>query len=280
MLKFDAIYFSKDRACQLDLLLKSSEQFAFNHLNTIYALYKHSNDNFKKGYEKLINKQFKNLNIQWISETNFYTDFKEILINKIKTKYFLPCSDDNVFINHIKFQDVDEFLKEDEIGFSLRLGKGLEYCQPASLNMEEPEFEELPDNVLRWNWTLGDERVCYYYPNPIDSQIYQTSYFISKVFTLKSFKLPAEIEVQMNHNRDESKPFIKSFDASKLISIPANTARDNTPCSNLGISLEELNEKFLTGWIIDLDQCITDLKETGLKACHIPIHYKFIREEN
>ena len=49
------IVFSKDRACQLDFLLTSLIQND-NGLFDINVLYRHSNDKFKTGYEKLIKK--------------------------------------------------------------------------------------------------------------------------------------------------------------------------------------------------------------------------------
>ena len=47
------VIFSKDRACQLELFLRSMKNFFFEwSLCKVSILYTYSNDSFKKGYEK------------------------------------------------------------------------------------------------------------------------------------------------------------------------------------------------------------------------------------
>ena len=75
------IIFSKDRACQLDLFLRSLKKYfkEFEELN-FNILYTYSNDKFKIGYDKLFTIH-NDSNLNYIKETK---KFKEHVAPVIK----------------------------------------------------------------------------------------------------------------------------------------------------------------------------------------------------
>ena len=67
------IVFSKDRAMQLELFIRSFNKYVKDFDKYIInIIYTYSNDNFKLGYDKLIGMNYPNVN--YIKETNFRSD--------------------------------------------------------------------------------------------------------------------------------------------------------------------------------------------------------------
>ena len=92
------IIFSKDRACQLELLLRSMKlYFAEFSQHKINILYTYSNDSFKKGYEKLF-KIHNDTNINYIRETAKFKEHVVLLLNQ-DNPYTILFVDDVVFKN-------------------------------------------------------------------------------------------------------------------------------------------------------------------------------------
>lgn len=108
----DTIVFSKNRAMQLDLLLRTAKQYA-PQLN-LKCLYTYTNDKHKKSYETLENEHS---NIEFILERNI----KQQLIDAIDTELMGFLVDDDVFFKSIP---TDIRLKSFET-YSVRLGENI-----------------------------------------------------------------------------------------------------------------------------------------------------------
>jgi hypothetical protein len=268
-MKFDCIIWSKNRPAQLDCLLRSIKKY-FNDVGNIFIIYTSTTSEFNSGYNKCVLKEY-GLNTNFIGEKDFNSDFKDILNNKIMTKYFLGISDDNVFIHNTNLPATFE-LQENEIAFSLRLSNNATFCQPRNLDQKVPIFEYKENNIIKWNWVNEGQMSDYGYPLPIDSNIYRTD-FIRNCLNNVQFNTPAEAEVYLDHHcKDYSKPFMRSFTDCKLVSICANSVYQGYQNINMGISLEELNNKWLSGLQIKLP-------EVNPNACHIFYTYNFEGEE-
>lgn len=269
-MKITHIISSKNRPAQLDLLLRSFEKFCSkDDFKIVYIIWKADNYFYRQGYEKIFERGY-GFFINYIEETLLYKNYiLSCLRDNKDTQYVLFNSDDNVFIN--KVSDLPEKLQDNEVCFSLRLGKGMNYCLPAKLQMIEPKFNE-SENYLKWDWTKGDRRVCYYYPSAYDSNIYRKSWLI-EILKNKEFKNPYEIENILNTNRDNNRHFMMSFKKSKLISIMANTTgQNNNPLmKGKGQSVEELNQKWLDGWQLKTDK----LYGINTRQAHIYFNFEF-----
>lgn len=70
----NGLILSKNRASQLRLLLESIKINAEGFFNEIKIIYTSSDDDYAKGYEKLISEKILD-NIVWEKETNFVQNF-------------------------------------------------------------------------------------------------------------------------------------------------------------------------------------------------------------
>jgi hypothetical protein len=268
----DVIIWSRDRSAQLNALLMSIEK-NFNFANQIYILWKATTLEYNKGYKKLFKKDF-GLNYTAYQEKDFNRDIKRILKNS-ECEYIVGISDDCLFINKVHGNLIG--IDDNSIAFSLRLGKGFNYCQPANLAMKEPKFivsERKKDNILKWNWTEGDPRVCFYYPFACDSNIYHAEQWYDLIKGAK-FNNPCQLEDYMNNHRDPEYPYMQCFEQPKLISISNNQTGQgaNNTCGDQ--SQEFLNQKYLDGYIIDIEP----FQGIEVKQCHIVQPYTFIKEK-
>ena len=262
---------SYNRPAQLDLLLRSCRD-QWPECTDIMVLWRADNDDFIKGYDKVIAK-CGGSDIGFLYESNFKHDLLA-LMGSARNDYILMNSDDNAFINPINFGDFRQL--RNEVAFSLRLGKGLNRCEPAKREMIEPRYSFEDDNIICWDWRTGDRGVCYYYPQPYDSNIYRKDWLLNRIKD-GDWHNPYSLENWLNTHRDESLPYMAAFKEPKLISIMANTTgqNDNPNMMGRGLSCEELNKKWLDGWRISTDGLY------GMKPmqCHIYHDYKLERDE-
>jgi hypothetical protein len=270
MFAIDKLIWSYNRACQLDLLLRSTKDY-FKNVGTVFVLWKADDDLFRSGYE-IIMKRHYGLDVRFIKETDFEGDIKDILSNEMQTEYVLGNSDDNVFINMVEFDHLQ--LKYNAVAFSLRLGETIDFSLPVNLKLKIPKFNKY-NGYLLWNWSESDSRGCWGYPHPVDSNIYRREYWVD---LLKNghFKNPKTMEEYMNEHRNYKYQFMQSFHESKLISISSNELGQGSNLVTGGTSLSELNKKFLDGYIISTN----NIYSANVSSCHVIIDYKWEKNEN
>ena len=137
----NGIVFSKDRACQLNLLLSSLEKNAKNIFET-KVIYTSSNLEFEEGYEKLINQYPE---VKWIKESS---NFKEDVLSSIQnteSDYTCFFTDDDIVYRTLNEDDLTSKLKEDKDAFcfSTRLGLNTNKCYTMKCdNVIKPSFED------------------------------------------------------------------------------------------------------------------------------------------
>jgi hypothetical protein len=267
-MKIDIIIPSKNRACQLQLLLRSIEKY-FKNVGKIFIIYKATDGSFQKGYDKLMGLN-PNLTIEWIPEGNFGEQYKDVLTNRMKTDYFLGISDDCVFLEETVIPDNFK-LNGQEAHLSLRLSEGNTYCQPGQFDMESPLFQYF-EPFISWDWTKAS-RGDYAYPSSPDSNVWDRKYYIERInqFPINTLR---DVEIGLDNHRDPSKPFMLSFKEIKLISIASNCVwEEGWTLPNMGVSLEMLNQKYLDGYQISMDNIVGKT----YNSCHIFADYQFER---
>lgn len=250
----DVIIFSKDRAMQLDLLLRSIKD-NFKELSSVNIICKGSNIEFVNGYVSL-SKKFPEHN--WVSETNLIDDVK-VVVNKFDKEYCVTFVDDEITTMDHSIKPLIDALdndKEETIHCaSLRLGRNIgDYCYTADIKATKPEFLEIEKGVFKWDWTKGDGRVDFYYPSCINSHVYRTS-FLKKWINSINFGNINDLEGSLNSNRDNFKSNMICLDKSKTVNIANNLTQTgfNRHSNKQEFSLEELNNKFLSGYEINKD---------------------------
>ena len=131
------VVFSKDRAMQLELFIRSFNKYVKNSGRyTINILYTYSNNVFKEGYDKLIKYGINNVN--FVKENNFKPDLIK-LINKT-AKYTIFFVDDKVsfFKTIIKYgilividdeEHVTDFAIETLDAYAFLFNNGIKYME-------------------------------------------------------------------------------------------------------------------------------------------------------
>lgn len=250
--------FSKDRSCQLELLLRSTKEY-FNEYNDtkINVLYTYTNESFKQGYDKVI---VKYPEINFIKENNFKNDLIKLVDDK--NKYSIFFVDDQVFKESFTLNDIPDFCNETSC-VSLRLHPRLNYCYTMNIPMK-------PTNKTKWDWTkeTGDNG----YSMSVDSHIYLT--FDIKPYLINlNYTNPNSLEGLMACYPLKKK-YMVCFENSKTFNNPINKVQTNNPNKHGNISAEYLNQEFLNGNIIDLEP----FRGLDNESCHKEMPIKFIKE--
>jgi hypothetical protein len=254
----DIVIFSKDRAMQLELLLRSIRD-NFKEIKKVNIICTGSNEEYIKGYMKLM-KMYRQHN--WIAEKNLIEDVKTV-INNFNEKFAMTLVDDEIVIRNHSVQTMLPILEDNEDIHcaSLRLGMNIgNYCYTADVKADIPEFEIMSkswsnkdgSNIYKWDWTKGDGRVDWYYPSCINSNIYRTEFLKDWVNNI-SFGNINDLEGTLNQNRNTFKHYMICMDKSKTINIANNLTQSgyNRHSDKTEFTLEELNKKFLGDYVID-----------------------------
>ena len=261
------IIFSKDRAMQLELCLRS----IYAHIvpaPKIYVLYRDTTPDFTTGYTKT---RALYPDVLWVRESNFHTNFYDIC-HQIQTPYFLGLTDDDVVIRPPNLEKLLPAYSDDVATISLRINPKINYCHPAKLELITPEFESIMP-ILRWRWTKCDARGEWGYPHPINAHVYKMSYF-NHLLVNAIFSTPNELEAWLNHHRDLTKPYLIADTKTSILNIPNNlTQTGYTPHNNQEKnSTFALNTLFLRGYKINTD----NLYNIHPTQAHAEIPYSYI----
>ena len=262
-----SIIFSKNRACQLDLLLRSID-LNVPDLDDIHVLYYATEQSFFDGYE-IVRERF-----PWVyfaKQNDFEIDTRNLLENWVDD-YVCFFVDDNIVYRPILL--VDDFLDSiwnfmpDLACFTLRLGRNTviqdQYNnQPIVFPKEFLIGNVLNTNVLVWNWTLVNVFGDFGYPFSVDGHIYK----IQNILPLLDYKFenPNAFEGRFNKN-SLTTCTMACFEQSALVNNPINLvgSSNNNAGRWWGHTLEELNEKYLENYQISLN----NIMNTQVIAAH------------
>lgn len=254
--------FSKDRACQLDLLLRSIKLLWKNwNNNIINVLWTASNKRFEEGYSKLISEH---TNISFKKETNFKKDL--ISLFDLQKSYSIFFVDDQVFkepfsLNCSEFSNFKN--NEDIMALSLRLYPGIKYCYPARIDSPPPQFIE----NYKWYWygLKGD----WSYPYSLDGHILRTSDLKNSIYE-RPYTHPNNLEDWLTKSMP-FRPLMTCFEKSIVVNNPINKVGHYTAnrCGN--INAETLNKRYLNGEKINLNPVL------GMNpiSCHQEFEYQW-----
>jgi len=257
------IVFSKNRAAQLELFIRSFKTYVKDpEKYELRVIYLPTEPQYDDGYKKLIEMGYKN--IVYVKETVFYQDIVNFIDSNDKHLVFF--SDDNIFKNHIDFDDdyIKQFDVDKEIAcISLRLHPKLTFCYPMNIPMTPPQF--MIDNTFYWKGLPGD----YGYPMSVDGHIFRTDELLPTLQRGR-FPNPTMLENFLVGNTLHS-PKMLCYDKSIIVNNPCNRA--STCAGNIHgkVDLQELNRKFLNGQLISLDN-IDGIENI---SCHQEIEIKY-----
>lgn len=247
----DCLIFTKDRACQLELLLRSISD-NFKELTNIKILYKASKPEFDASYQILLNKYPEHT---WVRETNLVKDIRQIIFG-FEQEFSMTLVDDEIIVRNNEITPILNMLRKwpNEVHCaSLRLGKLIDYTYTSDVKSPPPAFlkVESEEGILAWDWEQCNPISDWGYPSCINSHIYRTDFFKDIVMRL-NFNNVNSLEGTLNQKRAEFKKLMVAFEHPKTFNVANNLVQTGTNRynSNPEYSTSSLNDKFLSGYRI------------------------------
>ena len=245
----NCLIFSRDRACQLDLLLRSIRD-NFKDIRTVHVIWKYTETKYWKGYQKL----FKECDKPELVRIQERPDFRETVMDIVKLfdkPYTIIFADDDVVIQPVNL-DILRHYKDEVNAITLRMGKHITYCYAKDIYMTLPPFVE-QDGYMLWNWRLYPGHLDWGYPMSMAGNIWRTEP-LKELWNKIPFDAPNWIEGHMVMHRPTDKPFTVSFKEQHVYNVANNLVQ--TVCKNRHSGkypIEELNRKFLDGYRISTE---------------------------
>ncbi|MCX8062443.1 MAG: hypothetical protein N3D16_07665, partial [Anaerolineales bacterium] len=195
-------------------------------------------------------------------------------------QYWLLSVDDNIFIRPVKFSEVLFALERDSeaIGFSLRLGKNINYCYMQNVPQNPPAWKINPSNprILSFNWENAE--YDFGYPLEISSTVYRAS-LLAPLIACLYFTTPNMLESKMASLKKwyaRQHPRLFCYSSSVCFCNPLNKVQKDRPYNRSGAgldySVEGLAELFDAGKRIDI-RIFADFMPN---ACHQEVDLKFM----
>lgn len=280
------IVFSKDRACQLDLFLRSVEKNA-GELLEITVLYDSSNSDFEKGYQKLKDEH----DVRLIKQSRFYHDIKNILEDS--KEYVCFFTDDDIVYRTVpeSISLLDQIFEMSVSCFSLRLGYNTTIRESEGKRFQDAlptQTIELSQNLIGWNRTSLPTGGYWSYPLSVDGHIFRKSDIVSFVDEIicwadngccKNIKEnPNSFEATLQRFYFELPPLMTCFNESVLVNSPNNRVQDdfeNYSGNEFAFSQEDLNNKYLEGHIIDFDK----IDFSNIKCPHQELELSIVKRK-
>ena len=276
-MKNQLIIFSKNRSCQLHLLLESLEKNSKDLFDVIFVIYTYTEKDYFDGYNKIIEKFPK---VSFIVENNFFKDTMK-LVSDSSFEYTTFMVDDNVFYRELPInrEEIFNLFKNQNKPiscFSLRLGLNSNYSHPANLSYSIGNYETVGDFI---KVNIGEQKADFAYPLSVDGHVFKTDFIKNCLNNVGFFTNPNTLESKLQYllNRiDKNMCFLKE---SVLVGIPNNIV-NNTHNNRNGLkfyfSEKELNIRYNNGETIDMDQ----MDYSDINGPHKEIEYKFYESKN
>jgi len=259
----EVIVFSKDRACQLEALLRSMDELYLRpHHRTV--LYTTSEPELEAGYEALARSQ---PGTEFVREVDFHADVLRLVEKgEARSRFSMFLVDDIVFQRPFEGTWHLQMLVDDPevLSVSLRLGENVRFCHPRGAATVPPDLEADP----RWVWREAHPGY-WNYPMSVDGNLFRTSDLVEKLSSL-SFRNPNTFESTMAAN-----PIDRLLMASErtpvLVNLALNRVQDTYANPSADVDVNWLNDRFLAGDRIDLEP----IQRLEADACHVEVELEW-----
>ncbi len=244
-----------------------------------YILFKATSDNFMEGYA-LLQQQRLTPHIYWLHE-NEKDSHKQFYDFISSVKHYAMFMDDCVFYRELSASasDLLSLFTEDVWCLSLRLGLNttLQYYvtgqQQASLSGYET-IKVGETNFIKWNFKQRSWMENYGFFYGCDGIIYNSK-AVLEISERKPFDCIRHFESIMTNQRNASRikeNYMIAPEQSSVFCQSYNcTHPDGQQAFRFYHSLEELNNRFLAGEVIDVDSMDT----SHIVSCHEEIPFRF-----
>lgn len=182
------IIFSRDRAMQLDALLRSIRKYSKSDFKIIVQY--SCSDKHHASYEELVSRY---KDVCFVKETTVRETLLKILFN-FKTKYMFYLVDDQVFIRDFDINLLLSKMRRRNFA-SMRLGKTITNWGIKDKPLQ-PIYRE-DESFLYWRWLENKGNADWHYQFSVDGTIYRTVDILRCTLSIP-FKAPNSYEANMN----------------------------------------------------------------------------------
>ena len=188
----ESIVFSKDRAMQLHAFLTSYIEQVANR-GKVTILYKCTNERHKKSYEEL-KACFKGEDFVFVEESDFRPQLIQICqaSRADKIVFFV---DDMIFTHAIDFATLERLNTSSSI-LALSRGCDMDYSVVLQKPISKPQFTDIGNGLLRFNWNFSPEFSDWTYPLGVSGYMYGRIEILAMLKSIK-FKAPNSLEMAM-----------------------------------------------------------------------------------
>jgi hypothetical protein len=268
----NALVFSKDRAMQLDAVLRSLRLHCRDaDLLATTVLYAVSNDTHARHYAQLAREH---PGVHFLEEK----DFKGDILSLVKpSRFLLFLVDDNIFVREFSLEDAVGQLQAtpQALAFSLRLGRNTIYSYAFAKHQKLPKFDEVSKGVLSFDWTTSERD--FGYPFDVSSSIYRTSDMLPLLKRVP-FSNPNTLEGHLDSIKGDmgEQNVLLCFDQSVTFANPINKVQSVLPNNRSGkqkrYTPTHLAEMFEQGYRIEVRAYVNFVSN----GCHQEVRLKFI----
>jgi len=266
----NAIILSKDKACQLDLLLTSIQRNSSNLFN-VKVVYESSNNSFEQGYDKVKEKfYYKNrygldFPVRWYqrSKKNLSLDLLEALDDSVD----LSCvfNDENIlFSNPPSYKKIVSFFRKEPItALSLRIGDNTVIQNPYSVDkyfIDKPEdFSLVDEDFVAWDASKLEPFTNFAMPFSHNGHIYTTKlikYVLknTEIDSIETFETSLQKDLYSGVYKGMIPPFMSCLKKSILVTNSARKISDPKDFEHkFDTSVFSVNERYLNNYEIDYE---------------------------
>lgn len=267
---------SKDRACQLDLLLRSIQK-NFPDILEPTVMFTSSNDDYAEGYNVAMERHGDW--VDFIREKDVVTQFYKFLddANDIVGLF----TDDSIFYRMADFDEniIRDIMSIPEIwSFNLRLGKNITIVNyVTNQSCPHPKFEKFClDKILLWKYNFTDKFSSYFaFPTSFDGCFYHSKDLLNLANRENFGEMIKWEHMICNNGRQQlmGKDYLTSPLESCLVVQQVNSSHHYGHYTNhtFNRSLETLNKSFISGKEINIDS----MDFSGVNCCHGEIKFEY-----
>jgi hypothetical protein len=278
------VIFSKDRAAQLDMLLRSwSAQAAEWSDFAISVLYKSTSPEFTRGYE-IVKREYPSVFFQREDDARPFKAQVLELVEREERELFHFLADELVFIRPYSTDDEPFQLlrrRPDVAAVSLRMSPRINFAQPIGLKTPPPPHR---GNIWKWQARpLWVERVARQFAIHsargdwalqlnVDGNTFRYRQFVEHFRTLPEIAGLNKLETVFVLNPLPNAPYLVSYSESRLINLAMNRVDPYSTYPFGGLSAEEFNARYLAGERLSY-QSLLGLQHN---ACHIIVQPEWL----
>ncbi len=262
---------SKNRPMQLYALLESLTTYTNIDPKNVFIVFKvdESNEDYITAMNVVFDK-FQNIN--YLKETIFESQIKNILNSMCTKKYTMFMMDDQLIKDKIDFNECIQFAETNNaFCFSLRLGLNTTQCYPVNCEQGLPKDFIEKDNCILWDYTKG--KLDWNYPISLDTHIMSTNLWRQMINHI-GFNNPNTLEANLQLFMNNLPLLCAAYKESKSVNIPMNKVQsvfNNRFSNDSDLSESNLLIKFVKESLkIDVQATVYG-KQTNAAHTELPI---------